>query len=41
VPLTGVALGKAGAKIATVTTTLTSSGAKLVFTPGLERWYQT
>lgn len=39
VPLTGVALGKAGAKIATVTTTLTSSGAKLVFTPGLERWY--
>jgi hypothetical protein len=39
-PLTGVALGKAGAKIAVVTTTLTSSGAKLVFTPGLERWYQ-
>lgn len=41
VPLTGVALGKSGAKIATVTTTLTSSGAKLVFTPGLERWYAT
>lgn len=41
VPLTGVAMGKAEAKIATVTTTLTSSGAKLVFTPGLERWYQT
>lgn len=39
VPLTGVALGKADAKIATVTTTLTSAGAKLVFTPGLERWY--
>lgn len=41
VPLTGVALGKAGAKIATVTTTLTTAGAKLVFTPGLERWYAT
>ena len=39
VPLTGVAMGKAGAKIATVTTTLSSTGAKLVFTPGLERWY--
>jgi hypothetical protein len=39
-PLTGVAMGKAGAKIATVTTTLTNAGAKLVFTPGLERWYQ-
>lgn len=38
-PLTGVAMGKAGAKIATVTTTLTDTGAKLVFTPGLERWY--
>jgi len=38
-PLTGVALGKSGAKIATVTTTLTTAGAKLVFTPGLERWY--
>lgn len=40
-PLTGVAMGKAGAKIATVTTTLTDTGAKLVFTPGLERWYRT
>lgn len=40
-PLTGVAMGKAGAKIATVTTTLTDAGAKLVFTPGLERWYAT
>lgn len=39
VPLTGVAMGKAEAKIATVTTTLTDAGAKLVFTPGLERWY--
>ena len=39
VPLTGVALGKAGAKIAVVTTTLGNTGAKLVFTPGLERWY--
>lgn len=38
-PLTGVAMGKAGAKIAVVTTTLTNSGAKLVFTPGAERWY--
>lgn len=38
-PLTGVAMGKAGAKISTVTTTLTNAGAKLVFTPGLERWY--
>lgn len=41
VPLTGVALGKSGAKIAIVTTTLTNTGAKLVFTPGLERWYTT
>lgn len=41
VPLTGVAMGKAEAKIATVTTTLTTAGAKLVFTPGLERWYTT
>lgn len=40
-PLTGVAMGKAEAKIATVTTTLTNTGAKLVFTPGLERWYTT
>ncbi len=40
VPLTGVAMGVDGAKIATVTTTLNSSGAKLVFTPGLERWYR-
>lgn len=38
-PLTGVAMGKAGAKISVVTTTLTDTGAKLVFTPGLERWY--
>ena len=40
VPLTGVAMGKAGAKIATVATTLNSTGAKLVFTPGLERWHR-
>lgn len=38
-PLTGVAMGVGGAKIATVTTTLTTVGAKLVFTPGAERWY--
>ena len=38
-PLTGLAMGKGGAKIAIVTTTLTEAGAKLVFTPGLERWY--
>lgn len=39
IPLTGVALGKSGAKIAIATTTLTSTGAKLVFVAGLERWY--
>lgn len=39
IPLTGVALGKSGAKIAIATTTLTSAGAKLVFVAGLERWY--
>jgi hypothetical protein len=39
VPLTGVAMGVGGAKIGVVTTTLTNTGAKLVFTPGLERWY--
>jgi hypothetical protein len=40
VPLTGVAMGITEAKISTVTTTLTADGAKLVFTPGLERWYR-
>ena len=39
IPLTGVALGKSGAKIAISTTTLTNQGAKLVFVAGLERWY--
>lgn len=39
IPLTGIALGKAGAKIATATGTLTSAGVKLVFVAGLERWY--
>lgn len=38
-PLTGIALGKGGAKIAIAQTTLNSSGAKLVFVAGLERWY--
>lgn len=39
VPLTGIALGKAGAKIASATGTITSAGVKLVFVAGLERWY--
>jgi hypothetical protein len=39
VPLTGIALGKSGAKVAIATTTLTNTGAKLVFVAGLERWY--
>jgi hypothetical protein len=39
VPLTGIALGKAGAKIAMATGTLTNAGVKLVFVAGLERWY--
>lgn len=39
IPLTAVALGKSGAKIALATTTLTNAGAKLVFVAGLERWY--
>ena len=39
IPLTGIALGKGGAKIALATTTLTNEGAKLVFVAGLERWY--
>lgn len=38
-PLTGIALGKGGAKIAIAQTTLTPAGAKLVFVAGLERWY--
>lgn len=38
VPLTGVALGFDGAKIAVVTSSITATGAKLVFTAGLERW---
>jgi hypothetical protein len=39
VPLTGVALGKSGAKIALATGSITAAGAKLVFVAGLERWY--
>lgn len=39
VPLTGVALGTAGAKIAVATGTITAAGAKLVFVAGQERWY--
>jgi len=39
IPLTGIALGKGGAKIAIAQTTLTAAGAKLVFVAGLERWY--
>lgn len=38
-PLKGVALGKSGAKIAFADGTLTTSGVKLVFVAGLERWY--
>lgn len=39
VPVTAIALGKAGAKIAVATGTIGSTGAKLVFVGGLERWY--
>ena len=39
VPVTAVALGKAGAKIAIATGTITTAGVKLVFVAGLERWY--
>ena len=39
VPLTAVALGEAGAKIAVSTGTITSAGVKLVFVAGQERWY--
>jgi hypothetical protein len=39
VPLTGIALGKSGAKIALATGSITAAGAKLVFVAGLERWY--
>lgn len=39
VPLTGIALGAGGAKIAVATGTITSAGAKLVFVAGQERWY--
>ncbi len=39
VPITGIALGLDGAKIAEATGTITASGAKLVFVAGLERWY--
>lgn len=39
VPVTGIALGLDGAKIATATGTITTSGTKLVFVAGLERWY--
>lgn len=39
VPLTGIALGKASAKIAIATGSITASGAKLVFVAGLERWW--
>lgn len=39
VPLTAVALGASGAKIAVATGTITNTGAKLVFVAGQERWY--
>jgi hypothetical protein len=39
VPITGIALGIEGAKIAEATGTITASGAKLVFVAGVERWY--
>lgn len=39
VPLTGVALGAGGAKIAIATGVLSKTGAKLVFVAGQERWY--
>ena len=39
VPVTGIALGKSGAKIAEATGTINTGGAKLVFVAGLERWY--
>jgi len=39
VPLTGVALGASAAKIAVATGSITTSGAKLVFVAGQERWY--
>jgi hypothetical protein len=39
VPLTGIALGKSGAKIAIANGTITTAGVKLVFVAGLERWY--
>lgn len=39
VPVTGVALGKSGAKIALATGSITAAGAKLVFVAGQERWY--
>lgn len=39
VPITGVAMGLDGAKIAIATGTISAEGAKLVFVAGLERWY--
>jgi hypothetical protein len=39
VPVTAIALGKAEAKIAEATGTITTAGVKLVFVAGLERWY--
>lgn len=39
VAVTGIALGKAGAKIAEAAGTITTGGVKLVFVAGLERWY--
>lgn len=39
VPLTAIALGASGAKIAVATGTITNTGAKLVFVAGQERWY--
>lgn len=39
VPITGVAMGLSGAKIAEAATTITAAGAKLVFNAGTERWY--
>jgi len=39
VPVTAIALGEDGAKIAVATGTIEPSGVKLVFVAGLERWY--
>lgn len=39
VPIVGIAMGLDGAKIAEAATTITNTGAKLVFNAGTERWY--